>query len=425
MENERLIDRDDDSVDIYSKPEIALDIFLFLLASWSELGYAVFMGSSVSESVLDPLKRYLYPSLTSEVSNKITQYLNITSEVLSFSDASLTIATILDIRSKRKKFIKETKKGFNQIRYGEIKKIAFLINLLIFSSSFAIISFSPWTGLKMKNFNDNFSIPAGITMFLGQMTILLLQYADYIFSTPKAMIDFFGLSRDEKKSIVYNLFRSKKGLGLSLRSLSNAVTMGLRFHGISLCTNKVLFGDSSFKSFYAIIAPASVVYRILTTQSLKDYRLTFKENNGNQAQILDSTDLPLVPNEPRNKCTGLLLVLLAGLLGMTFLLRTFSTPVLYTGPIESPENNYDVKDTILGCFGLLFGAFASFQYCKFMWGLGKEATSNLSNHRFFRTTRLPSIAGINNDPHPSYGSIEGGSDESLSSQASLESKLHP
>ncbi len=423
MENERLINRTDNSVNIYSKPEIALDIFLFLLASWSELGYAVFTGSSVSESVLDPLKRYLYPSLTTEASNRITQYLNMTSEVLSFSDASLTIATIIDIRSKRKKFIEETKKGFNQIRYGEIKKIAFLFNLLIFSSSFAIISLSPWTGLKMKNFNDAFSLPAGITMFLGQMTILLLQYADYIFSTPKVMIDFFGLSRDEKKSIVTNIFRSKKGLGLSLRSLSNAVTMGLRFYGISLFTNKVLFGDSSFRIFYSIAAPVSVVYRVLTTQSLKDYRSTFKENDGIHAQILDSTDLPLDSTETRNKYTGLLLVLLAGLLGMTFLLRTFSTPVLYTGPIESPESNYDVKDTILGCFGLLFGAFASFQYCKFMWGLGKEATSNLSNHGFFRTTRLSAIASINNDLQPSYGSIEG--DESLLSQASLGSRLHP
>lgn len=424
MENERLIDRTDHSVNIYSKPEIALDIFLFLLASWSELGYAVFMGSSVSESVLDPLKRYLYPSLTTEVSNRITQYLNITSEVLSFSDASLTIATILDIRSKRKKFIEETKKGFRQIKYGEIKKIAFLFNLLIFSSSFVIISLSPWTGLKMRNFNDDFSLPAGITMFLGQMTILLLQYADYIFSTPKVMVDFFGLSRDEKKSIVTNIFCSKKGLGLSLRSLSNTVTMGLRFHGISLFTNKVLFGDSNFRTFYSIVAPASVVYRILTTQSLKDYRSTFKENDGTHAQILDSTDLPLEPTETRNKCTGLLLVLLAGLLGMTFLLRTFSTPVLYTGPIESPENNYDVKDTILGCFGLLFGAFASFQYCKFMWGLGKEATLNLSSHRFFRTTRLSAIASINNDPQPSYGSTEG-DNESLLSQASFGSRLHP
>lgn len=417
MENERLITRADNNVDIYSKSEIGLDIFLFLLASWSELGYAVFTGSSVSESVLDPLKRYLYPSLVPEISNTVTQYLNITSEVLSFTDASLTIATILDIRSKREKFVEEIKKGFNQIKYGEIKKIPFLLNLLIFTSSFVIISLSPWTGLKMKNFNNDFSLPAGISMFLGQMTILLLQYAGYIFSTPKTMVAFLSLSQEDKKNVFRNIFRTKKGFSLSLRSLSNAITMGLRFHGISLFTNKFLFGDSEFRTFYSVIAPVSVVYRVLAAQSLKDYRDTFKENNDPQTQILDT-------DETINKCKGFLLVLLAGLIGMTFLLRTFSTPVLYTGPIENPETNYDIKDAIFGCFGFLFGAFASFQYCKFMWGLGKEAATNISNHRFFRSTSLSATASINNDAQASYGSIEEDT-ESLSSQVSLRSRLHP
>lgn len=73
---------------------------------------------------------------------------------------------------------------------------------------------------------------------------------------------------------------------------------------------------------------------------------------------------------------------------------------------------------------MLHGAFASFQYCKFMWGLGKEATSNVSKHRFFRTTRLPAIASINNDPQSSYGSI-GEDNENLLSQASLENRLRP
>jgi hypothetical protein len=425
MENDRLIGRNDNNVDVYSKSELALDIFLFLLASWSELGYAVFMGSSVSESVLDPLKRYVYPTLAPEISNSITQYLNVTSEVFSFTDAGLTIATILDIRTKRQKYIEEIKKGFNQIKYGEIKKIPFLFNLLIFAFSFTIISFSPWTGLRMKNFDNDFSLPAGISMFAGQITILLLQYAGYIFSTPKAIVDFLNLSREDKKSIFNNIFCTKKGFWLSLRSVSNAITMGLRFHGISLFTNKFLFGDSRFGTYYSIIAPVSVIYRVLTAQSLKDYRDTFKENDGIQPQIVTNNVLPIMPVESTNKCKGLLLVLLAGLIGMTFLLRTFSTPVLYTGPIENPENNYDIKDTVFACFGLLFGAFASFQYCKFMWGLGKEASTNISSHRFFRPSRLPTIAAsINHDAQASYGSIEGDT-ESVSSQASLRSRPHP
>ncbi|WP_342228011.1 hypothetical protein [Rickettsiella endosymbiont of Rhagonycha lignosa] len=425
MENDRLIVRNYNNADVYYKSEIIVDIFLFFLASWSELGYAVFTNSSVSESILDPLKQYLYPSLSPETSSSITQYLNIASEVFSFTDASLTIATILDIRTKRQKFLKEIKKGFNQIQNGEIKKFAFSFNLLIFSISFIIISLSPWTGLRMRNFSNNFSLPVGISMFIGQITILLLQYADYIFSTPKGMVDFLNLSRDDKKNILHNILCSKKGFGLSLRSAANAITMGLRFHGISLFTNKFLFADSEFRFFYSVIAPVSVVYRVLTAQALKDYRDTFKENNEIQHQILPNNELPLTPVETKNKCKGLLLVLLAGLIGMTFLLRTFSTPVLFTGPIENPENNYGIKDTVFGCFGLLFGAFASFQYCKFMWGLGKEASINISNHSFFRSTGLRATeTSINNDAQASYGSIEEDT-ESLLSEASSRSRLHP
>lgn len=107
---------------------------------------------------------------------------------------------------------------------------------------------------------------------------------------------------------------------------------------------------------------------------------------------------------------------------MTFLLRTFSTPVLFTGPIENPEKNYDIKDTLLACLGLLLGGFASFQYCKFMWGLGKEAASNISTHRFFRPSPAVITSSINNDPQTSYGSLE---ENPESPQASSRSKLLP
>ena len=178
---------------------------------------------------------------------------------------------------------------------GKLKNLPFSFNLLIFSISFIIISLSPWTGLRMKNFNNNFSLPAGISMFLGQITILLLQYAGYIFSTPKGIVDFLNSSRDDKKNILHNIFCSKKGFGLSFRSAANAITMGLRFHGISLFTNKFLFGDSEFRFFYSVIAPVSVVYRVLTAQALKDYRDTFKESNEIQHPILPNNELALRP----------------------------------------------------------------------------------------------------------------------------------
>ncbi len=247
-------------------------------------------------------------------------------------------------------------------------------------------------------------------MFFGQISILLLQYSSYIFSTPKAIIDFFKLASDEKKNILNNIFCTKKGGGLTLRSLANATTLGIRFHGISLFTNKVLFGDKAvLKTIYSIVAPISVVYRVLTTQSLKDYRETFGANNNFSQQIVESEAslAELLPQTENNnsKFKKLLLCLLGCLIGMSFFLRVFSTPVLCTGPIDDPEHNYDIKNTLLACFGLLLGVFASCQYCKFMWGLGKEAVTTVSNHRFFKSANLRNSPSLNNDNQTSYGSL--------------------
>lgn len=400
MDDIKLI-RDTDTeikVETYPKIEIALDVALFLLATWSEFGYALFTGSSASESILDPLKRYVYPAIPSDTTNNITQSLNIATQVLSYSDAALTIATILDIRKKRGKFIIELKNGFNQLKSKQIKLVPFIINLSIFTSSFFIISLSPWTGLKTKSFSTEFLFASGISMFLGQMAILILQYGGYIFSTPKSIIDFYKLPLNEKKAIFHNIFCTKKGMGVALRSLANVTTMGMRFHGISLFTNKLLFGDTAFRNFYSTLAPISIIYRTLSTQSLKDYKATFKQDSANLTQIQavigtehhQAESVIQIENQGNcaNQLKKILLILLGGLIGMSFLLRTFSTPALFTGPIDNPESNYDIKSTLLGCLGLLLGAFASYQYCKFMWGLGKDASNNLSksNCGFFKTT---------------------------------------
>ncbi|KFM73019.1 hypothetical protein X975_16550, partial [Stegodyphus mimosarum] len=116
----------DESTELINQPDakcftkliIVVDVFLFLLAAWSEIGYSIFTGSSTSESILDPLKRYLFPSLSADTANKIIQTLNVVTQVLSYSDALLTIATILDVKKKRQKFVKEIKSGFRQLKYG-------------------------------------------------------------------------------------------------------------------------------------------------------------------------------------------------------------------------------------------------------------------------------------------------------------------
>ncbi|KFM73020.1 hypothetical protein X975_16551, partial [Stegodyphus mimosarum] len=235
-------------------------------------------------------------------------------------------------------------------------------------------------------------------MFLGQMTVLLLQYGNYIFATPKRIVDFFKLTRNEKKTVFCNIFCTRKGIAVALRTLANTTVMGLRFHGMGLFANKHIFGNNpTTGTIYSIIASASIVYRILLTQSLNDYKTKFAEEGDFQQvnpENLREEILPEIQNDTgniqeqivpenqrntRNVCTKLLLFLLGILIALTFFLRTFSTPVLCTGPIENPEENYDIETTLLATLGLILGAFAAFQYCKFMWGLGKAAAKYVSN----------------------------------------------
>ncbi|KFM58442.1 hypothetical protein X975_24785, partial [Stegodyphus mimosarum] len=146
MENNDRLITDSNEVKIYTKLKITLDISLFTLAFWAKIGYSIFTGTSALESFLDPLKKYLYPSISSDTKQTINQSLNIATQVLSYSDATLTIVTIMDMRKKRELFTKEVKIGLKQLKSGQIKIIAFLLNLTIFIFNFVVISLSPWIG---------------------------------------------------------------------------------------------------------------------------------------------------------------------------------------------------------------------------------------------------------------------------------------
>ncbi|KFM73024.1 hypothetical protein X975_16555, partial [Stegodyphus mimosarum] len=383
--SDRLIN-DKSTEEIYPKFKILLDTFLFLLAAWSEIGYSIFSGSSTSESILDPLKRYLYPSVSADTASKISQTLNILTQVLSYSDAMLTIATISDIKEKKEQFLKETRSGFNQLKYGEIKIIPFVLNLFIFIFSFVVISLCPWIGLRMRDFDMDFSLACGISMFLGQMTIYTLQYGSYIFAAPKRIFYLFEMTRSEKINLLKNIFCTKKGIYVALRTLANTTVMGLRFHGIGLFSSKLILGNNAlFGTVYSCLASFSIVYRVLMTQSYNDYRTKFKEETDIELIPTDKIQEEVAPQNTAGKIVAkLLLLLLSILISLTFLLRTFSTPVLCTGPIDNPERDYDIKTTLLASLGLLLGGFAAYQYCKFMWRLGKMASKNISSSAFFR-----------------------------------------
>lgn len=260
----------------YPISQLSFDIVLVLLAAWSEVGYAAFSSGAVSESILDPLKRYLYPDISHAHAQQTTDTLNIISKVLGIADASLTIATILDMRQKREKFQNEFSKGIQQLKSGSINVGIFIINLLIFLFSFVVMAFSPWTGLLMQHFNKEFSLAAGITMLTGQMTILFMQNANYIFSTPGSIKKFLALPADQKQTIFSNIFCTRQGAGLILRSIANAGSRAIRFYGIGAFTNKYIFNNSAIGVPYSSFAAFSIAYRMIATQAVNDYKDTFQ-----------------------------------------------------------------------------------------------------------------------------------------------------
>ncbi|KFM58443.1 hypothetical protein X975_24786, partial [Stegodyphus mimosarum] len=190
---------------------------------------------------------------------------------------------------------------------------------------------------------------------------------------------------------------------MALRTLANTSVMGLRFHGIGLFSNKNLFGNNStFGNVYSSMACVTVIYRVLLTQSLNDYKSTFAEDNTSQGigtEIIQAEVMVRQNQRIGNILRKCLIVLLSVLVTMTFLLKTFSTPVLCTGPIDNPEENYDIQTAVLAGLGLLLGAFSAYQYCKFMWSLGKMASENISNSACLRSVSLANTdeISINNE----------------------------
>lgn len=386
-----------------SKKEKFLDAASFLLAAWSEFGYAAFTGAVASASLLDPMKRYLYPHISSGTADSISNKLGIFTKVLAICDASLTIATILNIGDKRRKFIQELKKGLSEISESKINKPLFLINSLLFLYSFVVIALSPWVGLLLQEIGDNNETNiAGSTMFAGQMIILSFQYAGYIFSTPSSLYDFFYLDKKGKLNILSNVFLTKKGLRVLLRSVSNIFTLGMRFYGIAIYTDKNLFKlDNPYDLLYSSGASIAVGYRILVTQSMNDYKNVFLKNEYDEKVINasnenESKDLPHATSSAKH-CNSILFGLFGLLIVMVFFLRTFTTPSLYTGPIENPESDYGTKETVLGSVGLVMGGLAAFQYCKFMKTIGTDAILkgvDFFSQRFFTRKDRPEIDQI-------------------------------
>lgn len=136
--------------------EISADFLILSLAVWAEFGFAAFSSGTTIESIDNPLQKYLYPNITDEKSDLIKNWVSIIAQILAYTDAGLTIASVLDVRDKRKKFFTDFIKGIQYLRNGDIGFVAFILNTTLFMISFLTNSLSPWTGLKMAGKEGRF-----------------------------------------------------------------------------------------------------------------------------------------------------------------------------------------------------------------------------------------------------------------------------
>lgn len=123
--------------------ELSLDFLILSSAVWAEFGFAAFSSNTTLESIDNPFQKYLYPNITDDKSDLIKTWLSVGAQILAYADASLSIASALDVREKRKKFITDFMQGVRYFRFGDIGFMAFILNTTLFMISFLTNALSP------------------------------------------------------------------------------------------------------------------------------------------------------------------------------------------------------------------------------------------------------------------------------------------
>lgn len=423
----------------YKKHEFVLDFLLFSFAAWAQFGYSFYSKENALQSLTDPLERYLSPHISPRQTDEILNSLDYAMRALSIADAALTAGTYLNMRHCRQELMSGLRKGLREYKNNEISPAIFIMNGFLIWGFFITSSFSPWTGFSRENYSKLMVDISGPTMWLGLMISYSMSYAPYTFSASKKLTDFFKLTWPQKKEIFRKIFFTRKGvLGFLPRTILSIVNRSWILYGSATLTVKWVFKtqEPSIRYSFSGLSTVSSAYQTFMSQSIKDYNVTFEsttkkfvQNNlissthqteskqaASSLQIFESSDqtihqqksdppienattasveykqeaAPVITKENPGIChkagfytVGVLLPLLTF---AVFLLRTLTTPSLYTGEINDPAHDYDTKTTILAVMGLLFGGYAAYQYSQFRYSRWQDNFSG-----FFKPTSKEQI----------------------------------
>jgi len=408
----------------YAWSEIGLDVFLFLLAAWSQFGSSFFFQETAFESANDPLERFVYVHLSVTLANKIKNYLSSITQALSFADAICTAGTYINMRNCRREFMRGIRKGLSDYEKGNISSKSFVINTFLIFSTFIIGAFMPWVGLQETNYSDRAKISFSITMMVGLIISYIMSNAPYLFSATKQFSDFFKLSWEQKKEILGNIFLTRKGLmGFLPRALINAVNRSWTFFGVSRLIEASVFHTSSRYICYPFttLSTVSSGYQTLMSQGVNDYKLTFGGSSSMSEHAVILVNNKTYQTSCRQKASRVVTLLLWILIIGVFILRTLSVPSLYTGKVEDPANNYSKTDAFLSSLGLLFGGYAALQYSRFRYSRWQD---NLS--AFFRPdNRVSAPTEVKDSVVNQSRSFEQLKDEKASGHKNSEKSITP
>ena len=352
-----------------------LDIVLFLFAAWAQFGYSFYSQENAQESISDPFKRYLYPHISAVKADQIALAINIITRACSIADALLTVGTYINMRHCREELVIGFKKALQDFKDSNVHPALLVMNGFLIWSFFIIAAFAPWAGFaRAHNGNDSLMVEiAGFTMWIGLLTSYSMSYASYTFSAAKKVVDFYCLPKKHKRELFCNIFWTKKGiLGFLPRAITSLVNRSWVLYGSANLTVRWVFGanNRSFGCSFGLLSAVASAYQTFMSQTIKDYNITFtqkKLNNNSPDQALEQM------SDCGNAKKLFFKMTLSVLLSAAFLLRTLAVPSLYTGEIADPENNYTTKDATIALLGLVFGAYAAYQYAQFRHGLWRDS----------------------------------------------------
>lgn len=346
----------------------------FSLIAFSEFGYFFWSNETSAESLTDPAERYLKSYMSDRAWDGFSLGVGYFSATCAFLDAVGSVLGVADISKKIDALgeeLKDAKASFSQGNWAYYIVLAVHLTLMVGSYFFG--SAMPATGLAASGYTNYFTtLGLGGTWFLGQMFLYILQNVKAIFSTPQLIINFFRLSRSEQWEILSNIFNicSWKSWGFMARTGANVTNRGWSFFGGGQFTQKYLLNYTN-NNILPSIAGACGGYNTLTAQGPRgDYKETFKKQE----------EPPEPPKAGKPELTGLLWYIYIALIIGIFLCRIISKPVQVTGPVDNPEENYDMVTAIKAGVGLFLGVYGSFQYTtKFMAPMLKDALPEVAS----------------------------------------------